>query len=208
MKKGKFITFEGNEGSGKTTLSQKIFAMLQEEGVEVIYTREPGGIRIAEKIRDIILDREHTEMDARAEALLYAAARAQHLKEKVIPALEAGKVVLCDRFIDSSIAYQGVARGLGFNEILHLNEFAINGLMPHKTILLKIEPDLGLKRIENRNNLNRLDLEAINFHYLVAKGYDEVAEAYPERISVIDASKSIDDVYLEAKAIIEQVIND
>ena len=125
VQKGVFITFEGPEGAGKTTVIKELYKRMEEEGLKVILTREPGGIRIAEKIRAIILDNDHQEMDAKTEALLYAAARRQHLVEKVIPALQEGMIVLCDRFVDSSLAYQGHARGLGIDEVLSINEFAI-----------------------------------------------------------------------------------
>lgn len=207
MQKGTFITFEGNEGCGKTTISTKIYEQLIEEGYDVIQTREPGGIEIAEKIRELILDPEHTAMDARTEALLYAAARRQHLVEKVIPALEAGTIVLCDRFIDSSLAYQGVARGLGIEEIYQMNQFAIADTMPDATLLLKVDPENGLQRIASRKHLDRLDQESESFHYLVAKGYDEVAKLYPKRITVIDANQNVEAVYADTYRKVKEVID-
>ena len=140
MKKGYFITFEGPDGSGKTTVSTAVAKRLQEAGIESIYTREPGGIEIAEQIRSVILDPANTAMDSKTEALLYAAARRQHLIEKVLPALEAGKVVICDRFVDSSLAYQGFGRNLGIEEVLSINEFAIEGHWPDKTLYLDLAP--------------------------------------------------------------------
>lgn len=191
-RKGKFITFEGPEGAGKTTIISTIIERLEKEGKEVVLTREPGGIEIAEKIRSIILDNNHTEMDARTEALLYAAARRQHLVEKVIPALESGALVLCDRFIDSSLAYQGYARGLGIEEVLNINKFAIEDAMPDLTIFFDIEPEKGLARItENQNReKNRLDKESLAFHENVYKGYQLLIEQYPERIKTTDARLS------------------
>lgn len=189
---GKFITFEGPEGAGKTTVIAKLYERLKAEGREVILTREPGGIRIAEKIRTIILDNNNTEMDAKTEALLYAAARRQHLTEKVIPALKAGAIVLCDRFIDSSLAYQGFARGLGIDEVLLINQFAIEDTMPNLTIFFDISPEEGLARIllnNNREN-NRLDKENISFHQDVYAGYKELIQRYPERIVVTNARLS------------------
>ena len=147
MNKGLFISFEGGEGAGKSSVITLLTTALIEQGHKVIVTREPGGIPIAEKIREVILDREHTAMDARTEALLYAAARRQHLVEKVIPALEQGYIVICDRFIDSSLAYQGVARGLGIDEIWSINQFAIEHLMPQLTIYMDVTPEIGLARI-------------------------------------------------------------
>ncbi|TXK90300.1 dTMP kinase, partial [Parageobacillus sp. SY1] len=128
--KGRFFSFEGPDGAGKTTMITKLESFLREKGFDVLLTREPGGVRIAEEIRSIILNPKHTEMDGRTEALLYAAARRQHLLEKIIPAIKAGKIVLCDRFVDSSLAYQGFARGLGIDEILQINQFAIDGFFP------------------------------------------------------------------------------
>ncbi|OCN03927.1 dTMP kinase [Erysipelotrichaceae bacterium MTC7] len=207
MKKGSFITFEGNEGCGKTTISSRIYKQLVEEGYDVMQTREPGGIEIAEKIRELILDPAHTAMDARTEALLYAAARRQHLVEKVIPALEKGTIVLCDRFIDSSLAYQGVARGLGIDEIYEMNQFAIADTMPDATLLLRVTPEQGLQRIASRQHLDRLDQESEDFHHLVAKGYDEVAARYPERITVIDANQDVDTVYANTYKKVKEVID-
>ncbi|MFC3882045.1 dTMP kinase [Bacillus songklensis] len=196
---GKFITFEGPEGAGKTTIIQMLEQSLKKIGYPVLLTREPGGIKIAEEIRHIILNPENTEMDPRTEALLYAAARRQHLTERVIPALSEGQIILCDRFLDSSLAYQGFARGLGMKEVYQINEFAINGTMPHLTFYLDIDPEIGLKRItQNREReVNRLDLEKLDFHYKVREGYLTLLEMFPERIHLIDASKSADEVYEE-----------
>ncbi|MFQ9616091.1 MAG: dTMP kinase, partial [Clostridium butyricum] len=135
MKKGLFIVFEGGEGTGKTTAIESIYDWIQEKDLKCIKTREPGGIKISEEIRQVILDKDNTKMDGRTEALLYAAARRQHLVEKVIPALNEGYVVLCDRFIDSSLAYQGFARGLGIDEVMSINKFAIGEYMPDLSIL-------------------------------------------------------------------------
>ena len=173
---GYFITFEGPEGAGKTTILGLLEKELKQKGYDVLSTREPGGIAISEQIRSVILDKQNTTMDGRTEALLYAAARRQHLVEKVIPALNEGKVVLCDRFIDSSLAYQGYARGLGIDEILKINEFATEKHMPNLTIYFDVEPEEGLRRIAANNNreINRLDQETIDFHYKVRKGYKAI----------------------------------
>lgn len=196
VQKGIFITFEGPEGAGKTTVIAKIFKRLEEEGRQVILTREPGGIRIAEKIRGIILDNNHQEMDGKTEALLYAAARRQHLAEKVIPALREGQIVLCDRFVDSSLAYQGYARGLGIDEVMSINRFAIGDTMPDLTVFFDITPEEGLARITNNEGReqNRLDNENIMFHRNVYEGYKEVIERYPNRIKKVDASLSKSEV--------------
>lgn len=198
MKKGYFITFEGNDGSGKTTISKKVYEQLCKDGIDAIYTREPGGIEIAEQIRNIILNPKNTQMDARTEALLYAASRRQHLIEKVIPAIETGKVVICDRFVDSSLAYQGFGRELGMEEVYEMNQFAIEGHMPDKTIFLQLTPEQGLARIENRDFKDRLDQEDLSFHKRVAEGYAAVLETYRDRMIVIDASKNIDEVFASA----------
>ncbi|MRH45014.1 dTMP kinase [Aquibacillus halophilus] len=191
---GYFITFEGGEGAGKTSVLQALENKLVVDGHDVITTREPGGIEIAEKIRDVILNPAHTLMDARTEALLYAAARRQHLVEKVLPALANGKIVLCDRFIDSSLAYQGHARGLGMDEVYQINEFAIEGCMPDLTLFFDINPEEGLKRIvaNKDREQNRLDLEQLKFHEKVYEAYQKLTSKFPERIHRVDASQTID----------------
>ncbi|MDC3417955.1 dTMP kinase [Aquibacillus salsiterrae] len=193
---GYFITFEGGEGAGKSTILQEVAAGLVTQGYDVVTTREPGGIKIAEKIRQVILNPEHTEMDARTEALLYAAARRQHLVEKVLPALTNGKIVLCDRFIDSSLAYQGYARGIGIDEIYQINQFAIEGTMPDLTLFFDISPEEGLKRIisNKEREQNRLDLEALSFHEKVQYAYYQLLNRFPERIKKIDAHQAIAEV--------------
>jgi dTMP kinase len=193
MKSGIFITFEGPDGAGKTT----IINMVADQFKEALVTREPGGIDIAEQIRTVILNKENTAMEPRTEALLYAAARRQHLVEKVKPALEDGRVVLCDRFVDSSLAYQGYARGLGIDEVYNINQFAIGQMMPDLTIYFDIEPELGLKRI-NKNQgreVNRLDLEDLEFHQKVRNGYHIIMDRFPDRIVKIDASGTVDEVF-------------
>lgn len=187
--KGLFISFEGPEGAGKTTVLQEVATRLKEQGHAVVVTREPGGIPIAEKIREVILDANHQAMDGKTEALLYAAARRQHLVEKIIPSLEQGSIVLCDRFIDSSLAYQGVARGLGLEEVFSINEFAIESYMPNCTIFFDVPPKVGLERIwkDKEREKNRLDLEAIEFHERVYKGYKEVITRDVKRFRIVDA---------------------
>ena len=195
MKKGFFITFEGNDGSGKTTVCLKIKEALENMEYSVVYTREPGGSKIAEDIRNIILDVDNTEMDPRCEALLYAASRRQHLVEKVLPALKEGKVVLCDRFVDSSLAYQGYARGIGMDEVWNINEFAINDCMPDKTIFIAVSVETGKKRMDERGDKNRLDLENSDFHMNVRKGYEILTKKYKDRIVVIDGEPSKEVVF-------------
>ena len=202
MNKGFFITFEGPDGAGKST----IISMVANEIQNVLLTREPGGIDIAEQIRTVILDKKNIAMDARTEALLYAAARRQHLVEKVKPALDEGKIVLCDRFVDSSLAYQGHARGLGIDEVLSINQFAIEEMMPDLTIYFDIEPELGLQRI-NKNKgreVNRLDLEHLEFHNRVREGYNLVMERFPERIVKIDASGEVGVVFKKTMELLKE----
>lgn len=206
MNKGKFIVFEGGEGSGKTTILEMIYDYLITKGIECIKTREPGGIKISEDIREIILDKDNTNMDSKTEALLYAAARRQHLVEKVIKALNEGKVVLCDRFIFSSLAYQGYARDLGIEEIYNINKFAIDEYMPDLNILFDIDPKIGLARINKNSNreVNRLDLEKLDFHYKVREGYNILANKYNENFIKINAEETIEEVFEKVRIIIEK----
>lgn len=203
---GYFITLEGGEGAGKTTVLKLLEEQLIAKGFDVLTTREPGGIHIAEQIRHIILDPDHTEMEERTEALLYAAARRQHLVEKVMPAIEEGKVVLCDRFIDSSLAYQGYARQIGMEEVLSINQFAIEGCMPSLTLFFDITPEQGLERIaqNDEREKNRLDLEKLSFHQKVYEGYQLLLERFPNRLKRIDAGQQIDCVTAEAMQLIDQ----
>ncbi len=191
---GFFITFEGPDGSGKTTAATGVYNRLLSEGYNVIYTREPGGINISEQIRDVILDPKNTEMDAKTEALLYAASRRQHLVEKIIPSLKQGKIVICDRFVDSSLAYQGYARKLGIEEVYSINQFAIENHLPDKTIFLDIDAQTGLDRISTRANKDRLDQEALSFHNDVFEGYKVVMEMFKDRVVKVDATKTVEEV--------------
>ena len=191
-----FITFEGGEGSGKSSVLRLVAERLEKEGHEIVTTREPGGTPIAEEIRNVILDKKNTAMDPRTEALLYAASRRQHLVEKVWPALKEGKLVLCDRYLDSSLAYQGGARNLGIDAVLGINMFATEGGFPDLTLLFDIEPEEGLKRIaaNKGREVNRLDLEKMSFHKAVRDGFHELAKRYPERYVIIDARKTLSEV--------------
>ena len=209
MKKGYFITFEGPEGSGKTSVSSYIVKELLLRGFSVVHTREPGGIEISEEIRHIILDPKNTAMDVRTEALLYAASRRQHLIERVLPALSENKIVICDRFVDSSLAYQGHARKIGIDEVLAINEFAIEGLYPDFTVYLDIAAHEGLQRLKHRKFLDRLDQEALSFHEDVVDGYRIVNERFKHRIVIIDASQELKKVREEAlEAVLNVVKND
>ena len=201
-----FITLEGPEGSGKTTAIEATVQKLIEMGYEIVRTREPGGTPISEEIRNVILDKKNTSMDSRTEALLYAASRRQHLVEKVWPALKEGKIVICDRYLDSSLAYQGGARGLGIDEVLNINLFATENTWPDLTLLFDLPPEEGLKRINANSNreVNRLDLEKIEFHNKVRESFLLLAKRYPERFVIIDASKNREEV---AKQTLEAVLS-
>lgn len=206
-KKGLFITFEGGEGSGKTTACKYIYHRLLAEGYPAIYSREPGGVDISEQIRRVILSVENTKMDVRTEALLYAASRRQHLVEVIIPALEAGKIVICDRFIDSSLAYQGYARKIGIEEVMEINRFAIDECMPDATLYYDCPVEVGLSRISSREDLDRLDIESLDFHHRVHEGYKLVCRRYPERIRTVDASQPVETVEEISYRIIKELIN-
>lgn len=192
MRQGYFITFEGPDGSGKTTISQRVTEMLNHHNYQSIYTREPGGSIIAEQIRDLILDPKNTAMDIKTEALLYAASRRQHLVERIIPNLEQNRIVISDRFIDSSLAYQGVGREIGIEEVWQINMFAVEGRIPDLTIFLDIDPQEGLNRINHRKFKDRLDQESLDFHQRVFEGYQIIKEKYQERMIVFDATMSIE----------------
>lgn len=199
-----FITFEGPEGSGKTSVIHRLYETLLSLGYDVILTREPGGTPIAEEIRNVILDKKNVNLDPRAEALLYAASRRQHLVEKVWPAIKEGKIVICDRFLDSSLAYQGGARNLGIDNILNVNLFATEGFYPDLTILLDIDPELGLERIAHNKNreVNRLDLEKLDFHNLVRKTFLDLSKKYENRYYIVDASKDLNTVSEEVNRVV------
>lgn len=207
MKKGYFITLEGPDGSGKTTVALEVSKKLKELGYEIVHTREPGGIDIAEQIRNVILDPKNTAMDPKTEALLYAASRRQHLVERVIPALNEGKIVLCERFVDSSLAYQGYGRQLGFDEVLSINNFAIEGFFPDITIFLAIDENKGLERIKDRDFKDRLDVESIEFHHRVNEGYKKTIEHFKDRVVVVNADQELNKVIDDVMKKIMDVIN-
>ena len=197
MTYGKFISIEGPDGAGKTSVVQALVAKLQAEGVtDIVTTREPGGIKIAEQIRQVILDVDNTEMDARTEALLFAASRRQHLVEKILPALEAGKLVFCDRFVDSSLAYQGRARNIETDLIWEINQFAIEDHLPDLTILIDVPAEVGLERIyqaKGQRQFDRLDQEDVSYHNLVRDAFLSF-EKETERIVLVDGAQSVEAV--------------
>jgi len=196
MTKGFLISLEGGEGAGKTSLLDKLMVYLKDKDIDFISTREPGGVRISESIREIILDKDNTEMDPKTEALLFAAARRQHLVQKVVPALNNGKLVIMDRYVDSSLIYQGYVRGMGIDEVFKLNQYAIEDLLPDVTLYFDLSPSVGLARInkDKDREVNRLDLEKASFHDKVREGYLLLADKF-DRIEIIDAEQSIEDVF-------------
>jgi dTMP kinase len=196
MAKGLFITFEGGEGSGKTSIITRLVPMLEKLGQNVLTSREPGGVKIAEDIRNIILNPENTQMCYETEALLFAASRLQHLREKVIPALESGKLVICDRYLDSSLVYQGYSRGLGFEKVMQVNAFALE-YMPEKTFFIDVKPSVGLERLKGREKCDRLDKEKLEFHDKIYQGYKELARLYPDRIVTINGERDIEEIVLD-----------
>ncbi|EKE04709.1 MAG: Thymidylate kinase [uncultured bacterium] len=200
-KRGLFITFEGIDGSGKSTQLNKVAEFLKEKNIDCIITRDPGGTDLGSKLRNILLNYEG-KIYPLCELFLYLADRAQHVDEKIIPALNSGTVVLCDRYIDSTIAYQGYARGLNIEELVSLNNFATHTLWPDLTLIFDINPEISLKRVGD--NKDRLESESINFHKKVREGYLELAKQHPSRIKIINSNQSIEDIYKDVMQIIKQ----
>jgi len=198
-----FITFEGPDGSGKSTIIQKVYDYLIENNYDVIKTREPGGSPIAEKIRNLILDTENIKMGYRTEALLYAASRAQHVEETILPALNENKIVLCDRFLISSLAYQGVGRGLGIENVRNINDFAINGVFPDFVLFFNVDPITTLKRKSSLDTADRLEKEGNNFHERVYNGYKEILNS-EKNIEIIDATQSVEDVFSQCIEVLKR----
>ncbi|MDF1617596.1 dTMP kinase [Petrocella sp. FN5] len=193
--KGIFITIEGGDGSGKSTQIDLLMSYFNKHGFEVLLTREPGGTPISEKIREVILDSNNMEMANMTEVLLYAASRAQHVAEFIKPNIKQGKVVICDRFVDSSVVYQGYARGVGIDVVENINSYATQGLIPDLTILLDLPPNLGLSRKKNQQALDRLELQSDDFHLMVNEGYKLLAKRHHNRILTVDAAKSIEVIH-------------
>ncbi|SYW06562.1 thymidylate kinase [Oenococcus oeni] len=207
MKKSFFITIEGPDGAGKTSLLDNLMPALRDIfGDNLIETREPGGVRISEAIRKIVLGLKYPEMNRRTEALLFAAARAQHMVEKIEPALADGKIVLSDRFVDSSIAYQGGGRELGIEAVSEINNFATNGLQPNLTLLLDLPSEVGIARImkHRSDEVNRLDKDRLVFHKKVRQTYLQLAKDQPNRIKVLDATQSPEKIAINALQLIQE----
>lgn len=199
---GKLITFEGPDGAGKTTQAKLTAAALEARGHSVLVVREPGGTRLSEAVRSLLLDPNYSRMTPVAEALLYAGARAQLVIEVILPALEAGQVVLCDRFVDSSLAYQGYGRGLGLDTLRALNVFALNGLGAFFTILLDLEPEQGLRRAQADHENDRLEQEHLLFHRRVREGYRALVRSSPDRIKLVDARGTPEEVQAKVLALV------
>lgn len=203
MKRGLFITMEGGDGSGKSTQIEFLRQYFEEKGIEYIITREPGGTPISEKIRAIILDKNNSDMDPMTEALLYVASRAQHVNQLIGPSIERGKMVICDRFVDSSIAYQGYGRNLG--EIVGvINSYAIRKYMPDVTFLFELPVEMGLGRLTG--NKDRLENEEIAFHQAVNEGYRKIKDMYPDRVIPIDAGRTIEEIRIDIRDHIERIL--
>ncbi len=189
--RGIFITLEGPDGSGKSTINRYISKYLEEQNIDFINTREPGGTKIGEDIRKIILDADNERMCPETEALLYAASRGQHVNEKIFPALNNGKVVLCERYLFSSLAYQGIARGLGIEKVKKINDFAIKGIYPDLILFFDVEPVRVLNRKIKQDGGDRLEREGDIFHKQVYEGYKKLIKMYPKNVEVVNARKSI-----------------
>lgn len=203
--RGIFISMEGPDGSGKTTQIDLLKKYLESIGYDdILVTREPGGTAISEAVRSVILNPEYKEMGYMTEALLYASARAQLVSEVIAPALSSGKAVISDRFVDSSVVYQGMARGLGIETVYEINKFAIQGIMPELTIHLDLPATVGLARAKGRAELDRMELESVEFHEKVAQGYRNLAALAPDRIKTIDATQPVEQIH---KTIV-QYVND
>lgn len=206
MTQGRFIAIEGPDGSGKTSIIQVLRQKLEQDGLEVVTTREPGGSPIAEQIRQVILDVDNHAMDVRTEALLYAASRRQHLVERILPNVQAGKLVISDRFVMSSLAYQGMARGIGLDPVWAINQFAIDGQMPDLTLLVDVPAEVGLERIQaakGQRQYDRLDRESLAFHQRVRQTYLDLAQDWAD-LEILDGQKSIEAVSQECYDILQK----
>lgn len=201
---GIFITIEGPDGSGKSTQIELLKKYLEEKGYDSVVTREPGGTAISEAIRKIILNPEYKEMSHMTELLLYAAARAQLVNQIIRPALQDGKAVICDRFVESSAVYQGIGRGLGVDTVYEVNNYALGDVKPKLTIFMDLDAEDGLKRKKQQTSLDRMEQEDLAFHMRVVEGYRKLAQLYPERIVTIDALMSVEDIHSRIVAEVEK----
>ena len=206
MVRGYFITVEGTDWAGKTTQIKLIEDYLKSKNKSVVVTREPGGTSIGEKIRDILLDSQNSEMGMITEMLLYASARAQLVSEVIRPAIEEGKVVICDRFVDSSYVYQGFGRGIDLKIITDVNRVALDGLVPDITLFFDLNPVEALRRRKNSTELDRIEKEKMDFHKRVYNGYKKLAMLYSDRINCIDSDRSIEEIFDDVKACIDELM--
>lgn len=206
LKKGMFISLEGIEGTGKSTQARMLSEYLTKKGYETALTEEPGGTPISRQIRKVLLSTKHDKMDYMAELLLYNAARSQHIKEKIAPELTKGRIVITDRFSDSTVAYQGYGRGISLKLIDSLDRIATGGMRPDLTILLDLDVETGLMRNKHINKVDRLELEDVRFHKKVREGFLKLAVKEPKRIKLVKASKSIDAVHREVVKIISSIV--
>lgn len=205
MEKGLFITFEGTDGSGKTTQIKLLEEYMRTKERQVVLSREPGGTRVSEIIRDIILEPENKEIVPLTEMILYAASRAQHVAEVIDPAVRAGKIVICDRYVDSSYAYQGGGRGMDLKIIADVNRIAINGTIPDITFFLDIDPEISIRRRINSTGADRIEQEKLDFHRRVYDGYKKLSILYPDRIKTIDATRSIEEISAQINEYIDEL---
>jgi len=204
--KGHFITLEGPDGSGKSTIAKLLSNYLSDKGQDVILTREPGGTKISEDIRKVTLDVANVDMSYVTEALLYAASRAQHVHEKIVPAIEDGKIIICDRFVLSSLVYQGIGRGLGVDKVKAINDFAVQGVEPDLILFFDIDPQIALSRKTRRNRGDRLEREDLEFHKNVYKGYLSLIELYQDKLKIIDASKTKKETFEQVRIIVDELL--
>lgn len=202
--RGKFITFEGCDGCGKSTQLRLLSEYLEKEGIAHIFTREPGGGKISEAIREILLNGKNSEMTDACEALLYAAARVQHLSDRVEPALKEGKLVVCDRYVDSSLAYQAYARGLGVDFIGKINAYALEHYLPDVTIFIDLTPEDAFKRKHGADENDRLEQAGMAFHRRVYEGYKAIAEENPERVVCVDGKQTPQEIFAEVKKVLQE----
>jgi dTMP kinase len=206
MNRGVFITIEGTDGSGKTTQIKLMEAYLKQKGLDVVLTREPGGTKISEDIRSLILDVNNSEMGRTTEMLLYASARAQLVSEVIKPAISAGKMVICDRFVDSSYVYQGFGRGIEANTIEDVNRAALDGLEPDITFFFDINPEIALTRRVASTGADRIESEKMEFHLKVYSGYKKLALLYPTRIKAIDSNRGVEDIFKDVQNWLDKLI--
>ena len=204
MERGKFITFEGCDGCGKSTQLKMLSKYLTENDVPHIFTREPGGGKISESIREILLSGKNMEMTDECEALLYAAARVQHLSDLVEPALSEGKLVICDRYVDSSLAYQAYARGLGTTFISEINAFALKNYLPDVTVFIDLSPEAAFQRKHGADKNDRLELAGMEFHKRVYEGYKQIAKNEPERVVCVAGTQTPDEIFAEVVRVLKE----